>query len=65
MVEQWLREQLVGKNMVEAKTLLESKDLRFRISRIDGEPQILTCDYRPDRLNLEITDGVIVGVTLG
>ena len=65
MLQTWINENLIGKNLAEVKTFLEGRDLRFRFSRIDGEPQIITCDYRPDRLNLEIVEGVIVGVTLG
>ncbi len=39
--------------------------LSHRIIEIDGEPRPMTMDYRPDRLNFKIENGVVISVTNG
>jgi len=54
---------LVGQTLEFAQK--ELKDREFRITRIDNKPLMITCDFHPDRLNLQIEKGIIVKVTEG
>lgn len=40
-------------------------DRPFRVTKIDGQPCVVTCDYRPERLNLHVEDKKIVDITFG
>lgn len=49
---------MIGKTLISAE-----KDLNkiiYRIVRIDDRPLMITCDFKPDRLNLELEtkDGI-------
>ena len=58
--------ELIGQTLEEARTSLsarkklENKD--FRIVIIDGKGLMITCDFHPDRLNLEIENNIVVNV---
>ena len=45
------------------KKLLESRE--YRISKRDGESYLLTQDYHPTRMNLELENNIIKKITLG
>jgi len=55
--------ELVGQTLEFAQK--EFKDRYYRIVKIDGKDMMITCDFKPDRLNLEIEKGIIVKVTNG
>jgi hypothetical protein len=46
-------------SVVNAAELAEEKWDIFRVVNIDGEPQPVTMDYRPGRINASIVDGVV------
>ena len=52
--------ELIGLDLDSARKKLENKD--FRIVRIDGRAYMITADYHPERLNLEIENNIIVNV---
>ena len=58
--------ELIGQALEQARTSLstrkklENKD--FRIVIIDGKGLMITCDFHPDRLNLEIENNIVVNV---
>lgn len=52
--------ELIGQTLDSARKKLENKD--FRIVRIDGKGLIITCDFNPDRLNLEVENNIVVNV---
>ena len=52
--------ELIGLDSDSARKRLENKE--YRIVRIDGKGLIITCDFNPDRLNLEIENDIIVNV---
>ena len=52
--------ELIGLDSDSARKRLENKE--YRIVRIDGKGLIITCDFNPDRLNLEIENNIIVNV---
>jgi len=53
-------ESLKGLDLNSAQKKLENKE--YRIVRIDGKGLMITCDFHPDRLNLEIENNIIVNV---
>ncbi len=55
----------VGLTIAEATEIAETNIIDWRIVREDDEFFAVTDDYRPDRLNFELDDGVITRVTLG
>lgn len=48
-----------------AQALASSKGLSSRVIEIDGVPQIVTEDFRPERFNFTIRDGKVIQVTKG
>ena len=56
---------IVGMEIEAAQKIVESKihsNLRnysMRITKVDGKAHIVTCDFRMDRLNVEVVDGKI------
>ena len=53
-------ENLVGLTLKSAKENLKDRD--YRIVRIDGVGMMITCDFRSDRVNLEVENNIIVRV---
>jgi hypothetical protein len=53
---------LVGEGMELARQLVESEGCTLRVARRDGESYPLTLDFRPNRINVDVEAGVIVGV---
>lgn len=58
-------EPYLGLTEREAGALADDEGRPWRVSEIDGEPQIVTLDFSSDRVNFAITDGVVVAVTTG
>jgi hypothetical protein len=56
-------QSLVGQSLESAQKELENRE--YRITRIDDKPFMITCDFRSERLNLQIEKGIIVKVTNG
>jgi hypothetical protein len=56
---------VVGMDEDEAFALLKRENITYRIRSRNGEPYMGTCDYRLDRLNLTIIDGIVTSVTFG
>ncbi len=54
-----------GLSLEAAKAKAEQAKLRWRVTRIDGKSRPVTKDYRPQRLNFEITQGKVSRVTKG
>ncbi len=52
-------------SLEDAKAKAEQAQLRWRVTRVDGKSRPVTKDYRPKRLNFEITKGKISRVTKG
>lgn len=55
----------IGLTLKEAQELAQSNKLPSRVIEIDGNPQGVTADYRPERLNFSIKNGKIIRVTKG
>lgn len=55
----------VGKKSSELITQLESQGIRVRVASEDGESYMLTCDYNPRRVNLNIEKGIVIAAFEG
>jgi hypothetical protein len=53
---------VTGLSVEEAETAAEEAGFTLRIARQDGEDLALTMDFIPNRVNVEVTDGVVTGV---
>lgn len=62
--ESALNKSLMGATIEEATAELEEDGWKIRISSEDGEQNILTCDYRTDRVNLDLVSGKITNARI-
>lgn len=58
-------EEVIGMEKQAAIDLIKSRGLKVRVRSEDGEAFMGTCDYRPERINLHITDGKVTSTTRG
>lgn len=58
-------ESLVGKPLDKVKAACDSAEIPNRVIELDGEGLPATMDYRPERLNFAVKDGIIIRVTTG
>lgn len=56
------RRTLVGRALGEAEALADAAGCRLVAAVIDGEPQILTREYDPTRIQAAVRDGEVVRV---
>lgn len=40
----------------------DTEDMTLRVTHINGQPQMVTADYKPNRLNVEVVNNLIVAV---
>jgi hypothetical protein len=64
-VDQQAAERLVGLTEEEATKLAESNGWAVRVVSRDGESFPITMDYRTDRVNLTVENGVVTAVSVG
>jgi hypothetical protein len=57
-----LGQRLVDQQLPAAQTRAEEQGCSLRIAEIDGEPQALTEDFSPARINVRVRDGVVTAV---
>jgi|TARA_B110000914_G_scaffold57075_1_gene49506 hypothetical protein len=55
----------IGLTLKEAQALAKVNKLPSRVIEIDGQPQITSEDYRPERFNFAIKNGKIIRVNKG
>ena len=56
---------LVGLSAKQAKAQIVDEGYEVRVVSVDGDTRPATMDYRPDRINLTIVDGVVTKATQG
>lgn len=56
---------LVGLTTKQAKAQIAAEGYQARVVSVDGDVRPVTMDYRPDRINLTIVDGVVTQATQG
>lgn len=57
-------EALIGMTATAAEAYAKANDILFRVVEIDGEPQPVTKDYRPGRINASVENDVVVSYTV-
>ena len=55
----------VGLSLSDAEKVAVKRDLKYRVTMLDGKPQPATRDYRLDRVNFAVEKGKVVGVSRG
>lgn len=63
--EDFAPQSLVGMTLEKAQKACDERDLPHRVVEIDGEPQIVTRDFRPERINFAVKEGKVIAVTMG
>lgn len=58
-------DSLVGMPLEKVQAACDAAEVVHRVVEIDGEAQITTKDYRPERLNFAVEKGVVTRVTKG
>ncbi|MCY7298956.1 MAG: hypothetical protein LH616_07085 [Ilumatobacteraceae bacterium] len=53
---------IVGLPVDEAVTVAEAAGFSVRVTTLDGAPQDMEADFRTDRLNVSVENGVVVGI---
>jgi hypothetical protein len=53
-----------GMTVAEAKSVAAKNNTTFRVVEIDGEPQMVTKDYRIGRINAVVTAGVVISYSI-
>lgn len=59
MNQMGMNEHLVGMDRQAAIEILESSAIAYRVTQVDDTYMLCTQDYRPDRVNLKIVNGVV------
>lgn len=57
--------QLVGLNEQVATTCAANEGWKFRVVARDGEDFMVTADYRTDRVNLTVENGIVTAINVG
>jgi hypothetical protein len=57
-----LGRKLVGASLRTATARAERRGCALRVAVLDGEPQVLTEDFSPTRINVRVRAGVVAGV---
>lgn len=63
-VNAWIKE-VVGSPEDEVKAAITASGRIARVTRRDGRAMVATRDYRRDRINLDVVDGIVVGMSIG
>lgn len=59
-------QSLVGMKLEDAQDILREAGIPSRVRSKAGQPMVLTCDYKPARINFEVDDnGMVSGFTFG
>ena len=58
-------EFLIGMSIEEATKDLTNSRISWRITASEGYPAMLTCDFNPVRVNLEVKNGIVTRVKFG
>ena len=58
-------EFLIGMSIEEATKNLTNSRIPWRITSSEGYPAMLTCDFNPVRINLQVENGIVTRVKFG
>lgn len=65
MIEKEFLDTLIGKSIEEARAICVDANRSFRVVREDETNFIVTMDFRLDRINVEVDNGIIIGINVG
>jgi hypothetical protein len=54
--------EAIGSSLADFEVLAGELGHTVRTSTIDGAPQIVTMDFNPQRINVSVADGLVVGI---
>jgi hypothetical protein len=57
-----LGRRLAGQALADATARADRRGCTVRVAVLDGDPQALTEDFQPARINVRVRDGVVTGV---
>jgi hypothetical protein len=60
-----LAASLYGLTSDQARTKVEAENVVCRIGSVEGQPLIVTRDYRTDRISIDILNDRVVGAKVG
>lgn len=60
-----LEDKLIGLSEQEGIDYINKNNISYRVIRRDETYYIIISDFRDDRINLEINNNIILGVTIG
>ncbi len=55
-------DSIIGLDITDAEHIAQKKGLLIRPMCVDGQELLGTCDFRPNRLNIEVNDGKVAAV---
>ena len=58
-------EQFIGLSLADAKSLAKQQNLTTRLAGEDGDCYAMTMDYRTDRVNFYVENGIVTVATNG
>lgn len=56
--------EVIGKTEFEARIIAEKNGYDHRVSCADGVAYIVTADFRTDRLDLQLVNGVVINASI-
>ena len=60
-----MADQVIGQSLTEAEDLCQENGVKLRLVERDGEHFIVTMDYRTDRVNVHVRDGIVTDARVG
>ena len=55
-------ENYIGQTYIKVRSQLNKLGIDFRVVSIDGEACMITSDFKPERLNIEIENEIVVNI---
>jgi hypothetical protein len=55
----------IGKSEKEARKIASNNSQTIRLTRVDEERYMVTMDFRMDRVNIELDNGIVTSANLG
>lgn len=56
---------IIGMTLSQAEAHLNANNIKYRLRSVDGESAILTMDYNPFRVNLDVKENIVINYTKG
>jgi len=60
-----IKNNVVGMLYDDAVIYIKANGFIYRIIKRDGQPYVRTCDFKSDRINLNINKDVVISTSIG